>query len=487
MPGLLPLGKGKTMGQEINTTTFTPEDEARYHQKLREETKILKRHFDQKNFSKDIKCGMELEAWLVTKDFVPAPMSDKYIQELKHDMVVPEISKFNFELNSDPYNLVGNVFSTLEGETFGLWKRCEEFAESMGLKALTIGTLPTLRDHMLTMDNLSPENRYLAMNNRVMELRGGESIKLKIEGKDSIEIEHNDLITECAATSLQIHFGVTQETAPKYFNSSVVASAFMAATCANSPFFYGKELWDESRVAVFEQSVNVKSYRKASGEYAKRVSMGNGYVHDSVLELFLENLDGYPVLLPETMESDPEKLEHLKLQNGTIWRWNRPIVGTFDDGPGLRLEFRVPSSGPTVRDAMGNMVLQIALVEYLFQIADLEQKISFKQAEANFYEACKKGFDADIVWIDGKTYNIQSLLLNEVLPECKKILLRFGIEQSEIDKYLGDVIIPRVKSGQNGANWQKAFVHTHGARFQEMLEVYYKYQKENQPVHTWHV
>jgi hypothetical protein len=422
----------------------------------------------------------------VDKDFIPAPSSDEFINKLEHPFVVPEISKFNFELNSDPHNITNKVFSTLEEETLEIWKKCESFAEQMNLKAMTIGTLPTLRDYMLTMDNLSPQKRYFALNNRIMKLREGKPTVLDLEGRDELKIEHQDIITECAATSLQIHFGVTQQNGPRYYNASIVSSAFMAAIGANSPFFYGKELWDESRIPIFEQSVNLKSFRRGDGKFATRVSLGNGYVRKSLLELFIENFDGHPILLPDHHDSDPEWLDHVRLHNGTIWRWNRPLIGLNKNGkPCLRLEFRVPSAGPTVADALANMAFQIGLVHYLYTIDDLTEKISFEQASENFYEASKKGLDASLHWIDGSKRNIQSLILNEVLPGVKEGLKAFNIDESEIQKYIDDIISPRIRNGMNGANWQKAWVHKNGNRFQELLEQYYSFQKQNLPVHKW--
>jgi len=476
------------MGQEIQSLRFSEQDEKEFHLKLREETKILKRWFDTKAFQdEDCLCGLELEAWLLTQDFVPAPHSDVLIEGLKNPLVVPEVSRFNFELNSHPQKITGKVFSNLEKHILDIWKPCEDFAEKNQQKALLIGTLPTLRDHMLTMDNLSPQKRYFALNERIMKMHGNTPMKLSFQGVDEVYIEHGDLLTECAATSLQVHFGVTQDTAVKYYNASIVASAFVAAVAANSPFFYGKELWDESRIPIFEQSVNLKSFRRRDGVSASRVSLGNGYVRNSLLELFIENLDGYPAILPELSDSGAEWLNHLRLHNGTIWRWNRPLIGLSDQGkPSLRLEFRVPSSGPTVKDAIANMTFQIALVEFLFQQESLEEKISFEDACHNFYQACQKGFDAEVKWTDGQSHNIQKLLL-EIFPKIVDTIESRGIDKEDTYHYLEKVIKGRLVSGQNGANWQKGFIHTHGKRFQEMLEKYYQFQRSNTPVHEWTV
>ena len=477
------------MGQEIRGTSFTQADEQEYHRRLREETKILKRWFDHETFdNSQLKCGIELEAWLTTRDFIPWPKSDKFIEKLNDPMVVPEISKFNFELNTNPYEIEGKAFSKLEKEVLQVWENCQKTAEEMKLKAVLIGTLPTLRDYMLTMDNLSPQKRYSVLNKRVMDLRGDAPIVLDIQGRDAIHVEHNNVITECAATSLQTHFGCSQKDAPKYYNASIIASSLIAAVCANSPYFYGKSLWDETRVPVFEQSVNVKAFHKLHGETATRVTLGNGYVHDSLLELFIENLDGYPILLPEITESDPEWLNHLRLHNGTIWRWNRPLIGLNQDGtPSLRLEFRVPSAGPSIKDSVANAIFQIGLVHALFKEEGIEKKIPFNVARENFYSACKEGFVANLKWTDGKMHTAQQLLMTKLLPEIRNSLKELGIDQSEIEHYIDGVIKPRLVTGQNGAEWQKKFVQAHGPRFQELMEAYYANQIKNIPVHEWDI
>jgi gamma-glutamyl:cysteine ligase YbdK (ATP-grasp superfamily) len=477
------------MGKEVSHAHFSPKDEARFLEKLQAETELLRAWFDSEKFYFDRPTlGLELEAWLVTPDFVPAPLSEEFVAKVNHPFVVPEISRFNFELNSDPYALSAHVFSQMEKDLAKLWKQCEDKAQAMGLKALIIGTLPTLRDHMLTMDQLTPKKRYFALNERVMQLRQGEPICLDIEGKDHVHLVHQDVLTECAATSMQIHYSIPTDLAAKYYNASIISSAFMAAVTANSPFFMGQEVWDESRLGVFEQSVNLRMSR--SGHQVKeRVGLGSGYVKESVMELFDENLKCYELLLPDVDENAQEnKLEHLRLQNGCIWRWNRPLIGFYPDGkPSLRLEFRVPSAGPTLKDVMANMVLQIALVEVFVKMDKIEERLPFSKARANFYQAARFGLDARIEWFDGIKVSLQELLFQELIPLCHQALMGLGVHEKEIHHYLWEIIEPRIRSGQNGASWQKAFVHTHGSRFQELLESYHKFQKENLPVHLWSV
>jgi hypothetical protein len=478
------------MGQEIDHVTFSQADIDEFHQRLRNETKILKGWFDKEVFcTEPPMTGIELEAWLINDNFLPEPSSDHYIDTLKDPKVVPEISKFNFELNSDPYTFDGKFLSKLYDEVDHVWQKCEKHARSLGHHGMLIGTLATLRPNMLELQYLSPQNRYFVMNKRVMELREGRPVILHLEGKDELYMEMDSVIAECAATSLQIHLGVTQHNAKRYFNASMIASAFMMAISANSPYFFGKELWDESRIAVFEQAVEVDSFRSLDGRMIRRVTFGNGYLKDSLFELFLENLDGYRSLLPEVMDEDPNWLGHLRLHNGTIWRWNRPIVGiTSDAKPHLRIEHRTPSAGPTIRDSIANTAFFLGLVEYLATMPEApEDLLDFSAARDNFYNAAKQSFYAKVKWIDGKEYDIQSLLLNQLYPKAVEALQKKGVDQGDIDYYMGEIIYNRLKKGINGALWQKAYIHTHGKRFQEMVEAYLQNQYDGKPVHEWGV
>ena len=478
------------MGQEIVHSDFSNSDIKEFHSRLLNETKILKGWFDNQVFSKaPPKIGIELEAWLVNDNFLPEPESDKYLTSLNDPKVVPEISRFNFEINSDPVDLKGACFTELFNEVDEVWRKCEKHANTSGNHAMQIGTLATLRPHMLDIKYLSPQNRYSVMNKRIMELRNKRPVTLHLEGKDELYLQMDSVIAECAATSLQVHLGVTQENAKRYYNASLIATAFMTAISANSPYFFGKELWDESRIAIFEQAVELDSFRSLDGRVIKRVTFGNGYIKESLFELFMENLDGHEVLIPEVMQGDAQDFNHLRLHNGTIWRWNRPILGiTKDAKPHLRIEHRTPSSGPTVRDSVANTAFYIGLVEYLANLPDApEESLSFSDARDNFYKAAKQSLYAQVKWLDGKEYNIQSLMLHELFPKVRLALESLKVDKSDIDYYLGEIIYNRLRKGINGAIWQKAYIHTHGKSFQQMMETYLKNQYEARPVHEWGV
>jgi len=476
------------MGKEIQHKGYTDQEMIEFKKKLEQETQILKSWFDSDGFEKDVfKTGIELEGWLTNENMLPDPYSTDFLEKLNHKQVVPEIARFNFEINSNPYDLKGDVFSKLENELKEITKKCREVSRKDQKNALFIGTLPTLRAHMLSMEYLSPQNRYAVMNEQVMKMREGKPLYIRLEGKDQLYMYMDSVIAECAATSLQIHLSVNQDQAKRYYNASIIASSFLIAISANSPYFFGKELWDESRIAVFEQSVDIDAERIADHKKIKRVTLGNGYIQESLFELFEENLNDYPILLAELEETDPNELSHLKLHNGTIWRWNRPIVGTDGDGkPHLRIEQRTPSAGPTLVDSIANAAFSIGLVDYLAQMKiPPEDLIPFDEVVHNFYKASRQSYFCHVKWIDGKLHDIKDLLQYEIFPHVKQALLNRGVDAAGVKYYMDDIMYPRIVKGVNGSIWQKAFIHMHGKRFQELLEAYTHNQQVGKSIHEW--
>jgi hypothetical protein len=475
------------LGKEILGTGYSDEEMARFNKKLAEETELLKSWFDNDSFKKNsYKTGIELEAWLTDENMLPDPYSVEFLDRLKDEQVVPEIARFNFEINSTPYELKDNVFSKLEKELKKIWNTCEKTAQDDNKHALLVGTLPTLRPHMLEMQYLSPQNRYAVMNEQVMKMRDRKPLYIRLEGKDQLYMYMDSVISECAATSLQIHLSVNQDEAKRYYNASTIASPFLIALSANSPYFFGKELWDESRIAIFEQAVDLDA-KTQEGKTLKRVTHGSGYVKECIFELFKENEDHYPVLLAEDCGDKAQELNHLNLHNGTIWRWTRPIVGVDKDGkPHLRIEQRTPSSGPTIVDSVANTAFFIGLVDYLANMEiPPEDVISFDESIHNFYKASRQSFFCQVRWVDGKLHDIKDLLQYEIFPHVKQALLKRGIDKDEVNFYMDQVIYPRLQKGVNGAIWQKAYIHMYGKRFQELLETYAKNQYTGKPVHEW--
>ncbi len=476
------------MGKEVENLGYSKEEVAEFRKRLEEETELVRSWFESNAFVHDEqKTGIELEAWLINENMLPDPFNDVFLEELNNEQVVPEIAKFNFELNSTPYKLKGKTLSKLETELTTLWRSCEKKAQEHDKHALLIGTLPTLRPHMLELEYLSKQNRYSVMNEQVMKLREGKPLYIRLEGKDNLYMYMHSVIAECAATSLQIHLSIDQKCAKRFYNASILAAPYLIALSANSPYFFGKELWDESRIAIFEQSVDLEA-KGRDGKSVKRVTLGNGYIKESLFELYEENTYDYPILLAELdKEYDVNKLQHMQLHNGTIWRWNRPIISVDKKGvPHLRIEQRVPSAGPTIVDSIANAAFAIGLVDYLAKLEEApEDNVSFDEAIHNFYKASRQSFFCKVRWIDGKLHDMRELLLYEIFPHVKQALLKRGLDAEDVEYYMDQVIYPRLQKGVNGTIWQKAFIHMNGKRFQELLETYIQNQYSGKPVHSW--
>jgi gamma-glutamyl:cysteine ligase YbdK (ATP-grasp superfamily) len=257
----------------------------------------------------------------------------------------------------------------------------------------------------------------------------------------------------------------------------------MLAVSANSPYLFGHDLWDETRIPLFEQSISV-----GASDLTKRVSFGIRYVYESLMENFQANLQRYPVLLPLLMDEAPEKLAHLRLHNGTIWRWNRPLIGFNGQGhPHLRIEHRVVPAGPSVNDAIANAAFFFGLVSGLADRYESPQDdMGFIRARSNFYNAARDGLQAEFFWFGWDTLRADELIREQLLGVARAGLIRLGIEPASIEHWLG-IIEQRVVRGINGATWQRRWVARHGADFKALMEAYLEHQESGKPVHEWSV
>jgi gamma-glutamyl:cysteine ligase YbdK (ATP-grasp superfamily) len=290
---------------------------------------------------------------------------------------------------------------------------------------------------------------------------------------------------ESATTSFQIHLQVPLDQAVRAYNASVIASAATVAVSANSPFLCGNDLWAETRIPLFEQAVEVGGYEPASRGPMRRVTFGSGYLSQSIFECFKENLDHYPVLLPEVFDTPAEEFNHVRLHNGTLWRWNRPLIGIENNKHHIRIEHRVIPSGPSVIDAISNAAFYYGLAAHLMTSeTPPESLLPFDQARDNFYAAAKSGFDAQVIWLDGNKFNVRTLLLNTLIENAAEGLRLLGVDSKDIDTYL-EIIRKRTESKLNGATWQRQFVKRYGKNMQALTSAYIDRQNSGEPVHTW--
>ena len=276
--------------------------------------------------------------------------------------------QFNVELNVDPQALNDKALSRLHQGLQQTWDDCQRVAAGLHARLVMTGILPSVSQQDLTLANMSELKRYRALNEQVLRLREGKPLMLDIHGREHLNLSHQDVMLESAATSLQLHLKVAVEDAVRYYNAAQIVSAPLVAASGNSPFLFGRQLWDETRIPLFEQSVEVGGFAGASRGPVRRVSFGTGYAKESLFECFVENEQHFPVLLPIQFDEPGREMRHLRLHNGTIWRWNRPLVGYDDDGtPHLRIEHRVLPAGPTVIDSIASAAFFYGLVHALAQ------------------------------------------------------------------------------------------------------------------------
>ncbi len=475
------------MGEEIRKSTFSDEDYQEAISHLRSETQLLNTWFEQGGFDEDqAMSGIEQEAWIIDSDAYPAPENQYLLDTLASDLLSPELAQFNVELNVTPQLLAGDGMQRMHDELLGLWRNCETVLQAKKLRMAMIGILPTVRDKELVMANMSLMNRYFALNEQVMKARMGKPLNLNIVGLEHLQSEHWDVMLESAATSFQIHRQIPFKQSARYYNAAIALSAPMVAIGANSPLLFGKILWQETRIPLFEQAVEVGGYGSASAGPIRRVSFGTGYVKQSLMECFQENLAHFPILLPVRFDAPQTELRHLRMHNGTIWRWNRPLIGFNSQGkPHLRVEHRVVSAGPTIVDEMANAVFFYGLQEYFATCdAPLENDIEFADAKVNFYLAAQHGLDAKIAWGTHGNVNIAQLIVGNLLEKSRLGLQRLQMDKPLIDEYLG-VIQLRAESKQNGAAWQQAYVEKYGKDMQGLTEKYWENQSSEKPVHEW--
>jgi gamma-glutamyl:cysteine ligase YbdK (ATP-grasp superfamily) len=176
----------------------------------------------------------------------------------------------------------------------------------------------------------------------------------------------------------------------------------------------------------------------------------------------------------------------LRLHNGTIWRWNRPLVGFDDDGtPHIRVEHRTPAAGPSILDSVANAAFYYGLTQSICnEILTTGLPLPFAQAKDNFYQAARFGLDATVIWFDGNKHRLQHVLQTELLPRARAGLAALGVSESDSSPFLG-IIEQRIANKQNGCCWQRQFRQVHNSDFAEMTRTYLKHQNSGHPVGQW--
>jgi hypothetical protein len=489
------------VGQEVSAAVFSREDRQRYRQKVRTCLDVFARMLREARFdSEQRSVGLEIELNLTDEQGDPAMVNARALEAIADADFQTELGQFNVEINVPPRLLQGDVAAELETAVRASLNRAEERARTVGAHMMLIGILPTVTDRHLTADSFSENPRYELLNQQIFAARG-EDLEISIGGIERLQTFADTIAPEAACTSVQLHQQVDPEAFAGYWNAAQAIAGPQVAIAANSPFFFGKELWRETRIALFEQATDTRPEELKAQGVRPRVWFGERWIN-SIFDLFEENVRYFPALLPVCEEEDPADtlergdtpaLHELRLHNGTVYRWNRPIYDVVRERPHLRVENRILPSGPSVADIGANAAFYYGLVRTLVgEERPLWSRMSFSAAEDNFHAGARDGIDARLYWPGVGEVPAAELVLRRLLPAAHEGLEHAGIDAADRDRLLG-IVERRCVTMQNGAAWQAAAFHRlYEERKLDRLEalrrmtvIYREHMHANEPVHEW--
>ncbi len=485
--------------QEIGQTGSGSEHRA-VMQRLLNDLRALGLMLDRGMFETGItRVGAEQELAFVDASWRPAMVGPEVLRAIDDPRVTAEIGRFNLEFNCTPREFTGGCLRDLHRELEELMGSASRAAAEHDAIPVLTGILPTLQPEHLTLESITPKPRYFALNDRVTALRHGR-YDLRIRGTDALDFTHDNIMVEALNTSIQIHYQVEPAHFAAAFNVAQLVTGPLLAACANSPVLFGKRLWHENRIAIFEQIVDTTGDVPAEREMLKRVRFGEGWCERGVLELYKSDVARFRSIFGADLDEDPlamvgrgeaPKLAALAAHNSTLYRWNRPCYGITGGKPHLRIENRYLPAGPTIVDEVAATAVWLGLMRRLpFVLTDLRERMPFESARANFVNAARQGLDAQMHWLDGRSVSARSLILTELLPHARAGLLEAGIDDADIGHYLG-VMHDRVDSGQNGAKWMlDSVAHMRGRgtraeRLATLTAATSTRQRSGAPVHEW--
>lgn len=488
------------MGTEVEREQFTAADYAEFSQRLRENLEALRGFLARPQIGKaPPSIGLEVEMHLLDRAAQPACVSEAVLRRTHDPRCTLEIDAFNFEINTRPVALAGRPFEQLDRELAELLEKVRGAAAESGARVLLAGTPPTLTIEQLRGPVLSNSARYRAMSRLLRERRGGPFV-VNIAGRECLHAECDDLALEGANASLQVHLLTAPSDFANVYNAAAIAAGPLLAVTGNSPYFDGKCLWEETRIALFKQATDVRADEQIRMRMPARVSLGHGFIRDP-LHVFEENIAMFEPLLPVVSErgspADPDgppALDELRLHQGTVWNWNRAVYDPAGGGH-LRLEHRVVASGPTRIDMLANAAFTLGLTLAIAPLAAAWlPAFPFAYAERNLYRAAKHGLEAELAWPapvapSPRIRSARELVL-ELVPLAEAALVRHGVDAEEAARLLA-VIRERALTGKTGANAQRRLLArydrdlTRPEALARMVEDYLALSNGEQPVHTW--
>ncbi len=493
------------MGLAIKTDSFSTQDYEQFKKKVREDLDVLKSLLTDPNFGQgEASLGAELEFYLIDNELNPLPINLAIKDQLTDPQLTVELNRFNLEYNLSPQPFNGSPFQAIEAELDKAIEKINQAAGKYQGMVLPIGILPTLSRSDFNEDTMTDIPRYRALSKALRKMRGGP-FHIAIDGQDSINLEADDVTLEGANTSFQLHWRVPPDRFADYFNAVQLITPVVLALAANSPSLFGHHLWDETRIALFKQSIDSRTSHEHEWRQPPRVYFGNGWVRESAWELFAASAALYPPIIPVMGQENPgEKLrnqeipllEELRLHQGTTWPWNRAIYDDADGGH-LRIEMRSLPAGPSLIDMSANAAFAIGCALALLpNIQHLISVLPFNYAERNFYRAAKHGLNARLIWPCKQQVRLHdqavASIADNMLPVAARALEEHGMNSHEVQRLMS-VIEGRLEQNITGAIWQRQVTnqlleHTNKEEaFRQMLALYIQNYQSARPVCEWSI
>lgn len=476
----------------------------RFMKQLLNDMQAIEYMIDHDWFESDItRIGAEQEMVLVQdQDMKPATVAMEALDLMKDlPWVETELAKFNLETTLPPLEFTGNCFHVLENKLLEQLAIIKKRIEPLKASPLLVGILPTLRKFDVEETNLTPLDRYKALMQAIKSQMPEESVELRLLGVDELLIKHNTPLLEACNTSFQVHLQVAPQNFVHQYNIAQAITGPLMAAAANSSLVFGKRLWHENRIALFQQALDTRATTEHLRESAPRVQFGRDWLHHSILDIYREDISRFRAILSanvevnsmdQIMNEQVPKLKALQVHNGTIYRWNRPCYGISDNGkPHLRIENRVFGAGPTIRDEVTNAAVWLGLMIGMSNYYDdIRKYINFEDVSDNFSKAAQFGLDTSFTWTQDQKYSARDLLLGEFLPLAKAGLEQRGVDSADIDTYIG-TMTERVKAHATGARWMlrsySALIKqtTRDEALTVMTSFYAEQSQQEKPIHTW--
>lgn len=488
------------MGDERVKLPESKEQSQQFLKYLLRDVRAMRKMLDDGWFETDnVRIGAEQELCLIDNHTRPASLAMELLEKLENKSFTTELAQFNLEANLTPLLFKDKCLSSLETQILSKLDLVRDAINKLNGDIALVGVLPTIRKSDLRIDNLTPLPRYRALCDAINKLRG-EDYDLRIQGTDELLMRFNTPLLEACNTGFQVHLQVSPDEFVQKYNLAQAIAGPVLACAVNSPLLFGKRLWAETRIALFHQSVDTRKVGDHLRDSSPRVTFGNQWLKESILEIYQEDIARYRVILSSDIDEDVEslieegkvpELRALQIHNGTVYRWNRPCYGVSNGKPHLRIENRVFPSGPTVTDEIANAAFWLGLLNGMGDVyGDISAAMDFDDAKMNFFAASKLGLETKFRWIDDKRYTAVDLIREELLPVAREGLHKAGVDKGDADSYL-DIIDERTEAGRTGSYWIIQSYNSLSKKVSReqalttLTNAMVKNQKKGEPIHKW--